>query len=216
MIESDRDTAAPAGAGDTSHAAPGVRVVDRRWWARAAAGDTAEDRAAPASDKPLYVQELEQRLAARDEELRETIARYRDASAEFDAMRARLRKDATRDAERSRRQVLADLLDVVDNLDRAVDAARAAGTAPTLLQGVELVRDQFLARLGAHNVARFVSLRQRFDPARHEAATMVPVEDPAQDGIVVGIIREGYAIGDDVLRPAIVAVGHIASEGATA
>jgi molecular chaperone GrpE len=215
MSESDPVTEVPAAAGAHSDAEPHVKVVDRRWWARAAAGGTADADAPPASDKPAYVQELEQRLAAKDEALRDTIARYREASAEFEEMRARLRRDVARDAERSRRQVLADLLEVVDNLDRAVDAARTAGTAPTLLQGVELVRDQFLARLDAHNVRRFVSLRQPFDPARHEAATLVPVEDPAHDGLVVGIIRDGYAIGDDILRPALVAVGRRATEGAT-
>jgi molecular chaperone GrpE len=210
MSESDPVTEVP------SDPEPHVKVVDRRWWARAAAGAPADADAPPASDKPAYVQELEQRLAAKDEELRDTIARYREASAEFEGMRARFRKDAARDAERSRRQFLADLLEVVDNLDRAVDAAGAAGTAPTLLQGVELVRDQFLAKFEAHGVRRFVSLGQPFDPARHEAATLVPVEEPAHDGIVVGIIRDGYAIGDDMLRPAVVAVGQCATEGATA
>ncbi|MDO8835615.1 MAG: nucleotide exchange factor GrpE [Vicinamibacterales bacterium] len=200
--DSDRDE-------DTS-----VRVIDRRWWARAAAGDTAEDAAPRESDKPVYVQELEQRLAAKDDELRQTIARYREASNEFDEMRARIRRDTAREGERSRRQVFADLLDVIDNLDRAIDAARTAHAAPALLQGVELVRAQFLGKFESHGVARVESLGQRFDPERHEAATTVPVSDPRQDGVVVGIIREGYTMGGDMLRPAMVAVGRFANEGA--
>jgi len=58
------------------------------------------------------------------------------------------------------------------------------------------------------------AMDQPFDPTRHEAATMVPVTDPAQDGIVVGVIRQGYAIGEDVLRPAVVAVAQLTPTGA--
>jgi molecular chaperone GrpE len=193
----------------------GVRVVDRRWWARAEAGESDDnDGGASASDKPTYVRELEQRLQAKDDELRETIARYREASTEFEEMRARVRRDAAKDAERSRRQVLADLLEVVDNLDRAIDVARASSAAMGIVQGIELVRTQFLGKLEAHGVQRLISLNQPFDPQCHEATTMVPVADPTQDGMVVGVIHEGYAIGADVLRPAMVAVGCVSNEGA--
>jgi molecular chaperone GrpE len=191
-----------------------LRVVDRRWWARAAAGETADGEPPRESDKPVYVQELEQRLAAKDEELRATIARYREASAEFEEMRARVRRDTAREGDRNRRMVLADLIEVIDNLDRAIDAARAAGAPTAIVQGIELVRSQFLAKFEAHGVTRFVSLGQPFSPDRHEAASTVPVPDQERAGIVVGVIREGYAIGADVLRPAMVAVGQFTNEGA--
>jgi molecular chaperone GrpE len=157
------------------------------------------------------VQELEQRLAAKDEELRTTISRYRDASTEFDDMRARVRRDVAKDVERGRRLILADLLDVVDNLDRAIAAASATGGA--VLQGIEMVRTQFLAKLKAHGVTRLESLHQPFDPAIHEAATVIPVTERTQDGNILGVIHEGYVIGQDVLRPAAVAVARFSDEG---
>lgn len=201
----------PTGAG-APHDGDAIRVVDRRWWAREA--DAAADAGPVESDKPTYLQELEQRLAAKDDELRATIARYREASAEFEDTRARLRRDVAKEIERGRRLVLADLLEVVDNLDRAIEAARTRSGEPALLQGVEAVRAQFLGKLQAHGVTRLTSLHAPFDPARHEAATSVPVTDAALDGVVVGVIREGYLIGEDVLRPALVAVGQYAGEGA--
>lgn len=191
----------------------GIRVVDRRWWARPGGAD-GPDTPDAGSDKPMYVQELEQRLAAKDDELRATIARYREASAEFEDMRARMRRDVAKEIERGRRHVLVDILDVVDNLDRAIDAARALPQEPALLRGVEAVRTQLLATLQGHGVTRVASLQQRFDPARHEAATSIPVQDAALDGVVVGVIREGYLAGEDVLRPAMVAVGQFHHEGA--
>jgi molecular chaperone GrpE len=188
-----------------------IQVVDRRWWAR---GETAGgSQAGEPFEKPTYVQELEARVAAKDEELRATLARYRQANAEFEQARARMRRDVAKEVERGTKAVLADLLDVVDNLDRAVDAARAAGADPALLQGVELVRAQFLAKLDGHGVRLLDAVGRPFDPALHEAATTVPVTDPAQDGVVVGVIRQGYAIRDEVLRPAVVAVAAIGDGG---
>lgn len=188
-----------------------IHVVDRRWWAR---GEAAADAAADGSlDKPTYVQELEARMAAKDEELRATLARYREANAEFEQARARMRRDVAREVERGTRAVLADLLDIVDNLDRAIEAARTAGSDPALLQGVELVRAQFLAKLDGHGVRLLDATGRPFDPSCHEAATMVPVTDPAQDGMVVGVIRRGYAIRDEVLRPAVVAVAAFDNQG---
>ena len=135
-------------------------------------------------------------------------ARYRGAAAEFDEARARLRKEVARDVERGRRTLVVELLDVVDNLDRAIEAVRETGAAEAFGQGVELVHQQFLAKLEGFGVVRIVALDRPFDPALHEAVTTVPVDDPALDHVVVGVIRHGYAIGDEVLRPALVAVGR--------
>jgi molecular chaperone GrpE len=188
-----------------------IQVVDRRWWAR---GETAAGGSAVEPfEKPTYVQELEARVAAKDEELRATLTRYREANAEFEQARARMRRDVAKEVERGAKAVLADLLDVVDNLDRAIEAARSAGSDPVLLQGVEMVRAQFLAKLDGHGVRPIDAAGRPFDPARHEAAATVPVADRSRDGIVVGVIRQGYAIRDEVLRPAVVAVASFEDQG---
>jgi molecular chaperone GrpE len=124
-----------------------------------------------------------------------------------------MRRDVGKEVERGTRAVLAGLLDVVDNLDRAVESGRAASPGSALVQGVELVRAQFLATLEGHGVRPLDAVGLRFDPSRHEAATTVPVLDAAQDGVVVGVIRQGYTFGDDVLRPAVVAVAAFQNEG---
>jgi molecular chaperone GrpE len=183
-----------------------VKVVDRRRWARgegSEAGST--DRT---SLKPTYVEELERQLAEKDKQVQEYLGKYRQAAQEFDDARARMRKEIAKDAERSRREILISLLDVVDNLDRALDAARSAGTSAgdPLLQGVDLVRQQFLAKLDGLGIRRIESGGEPFDPSLHEAVSAVPAVDASQDGLVVGIVRPGYKIGDEVLRPALVAV----------
>ena len=191
---------------DNEHDTP-IKVVDRRWWANPEGGTTGSDATASGLRKPTYVEELEQQLAEKDKQAQEYIARYRQAATEFEEARLRLRREISKDIERSRREILADLLEVVDNLDRAIEAGRASSSSSdALLQGVEMVRRQFLAKLEGFGVTRFEADAQRFDPELHEAITTVPASSAGQDGRIVGVIRPGYRIGDQILRPAGVAV----------
>jgi len=193
---------------------PQVRVVDRRWWARDDKGGN--DVAATVSTKPTYVEELEHRVDEAKNQLQTYINEHRRSLEEFEQVRVRSRRDNAREVERGKRSVLIELLDVVDNLDRAIGAAREVGPAPgsdaaeNLLRGVELVRDQFLAKLEGFGVVRVPALGQVFDAAHDEAVTTTAVSHPAQDGAVIAVLKEGYAIGDELLRPASVVVGKFA------
>jgi molecular chaperone GrpE len=189
-----------------------VKVVDRRWWARGDDGEAPAER----STKPTYVEELERQLAEKDRIAQEYIAKYRQAASEFEESRLRLRREISKDIERGRREILADLLEVVDNLDRAIEAAGRSASPDALLQGVEMVRRQFLSKLEGLGVRRIEAAGVSFDPARHEAVSTVPSANPEDDGRIVGIVRHGYTIGDDVLRPASVAVSAFAADAATA
>jgi molecular chaperone GrpE len=180
-----------------------VKVVDRRWWARADDGSVPEPSG---GTKPTYVEDLERQLAEKDRTAQEYIAKYRQAAAEFEESRLRLRREIAKDVERGRREILADLLDVVDNLDRALEAARQSPSQETLRQGVEMVQRQFLGKLEGLGVRRIDVAGATFDPSVHEAVSTVPAASSDQDGRVVGVVRHGYTIGPDVLRPASVAV----------
>ena len=195
---------------------PQVRVIDRRWWARDPADAQDDDRTS--GRKPTYVEDLERQLSDVRARLQDVTSAHRQSVEEFEQAKLRIRREVGRDVERGRRTVLADLLDVVDNLDRAIAASRAdtgAGVSAleSLVRGVELVRSQFLGKLEGYGVTRLPALGQPFDAARHEAVSTVPVGDEAQDGMVIAVIREGYAIGDDLLRPAAVVVGRHESGG---
>ena len=182
-----------------------VKVVDRRRWANPEAS-AASSEGAPSSLKPTYVEQLEQQVAEKDKQIQEYLTKYRQAAGEFEEMRLRLRREISKDIERTRREILSELLEVVDNLERALDAARRSPSADALLQGVEMVRRQFLSKLEGLGVKPIDSTDSRFDPALHEAISTVPAASPEEDGMVGGVIRQGYRIGDDVLRPAAVAV----------
>ena len=177
-----------------------LNVTDRRWWARGEEPSTAEEPKL----KPAYVEELEARLSAKDAELQQLIAKYRGASEEFDQARARLRKELSKDVERGRRSLIVSFLEVLDNLDRALEAGAGRESDP-FVQGVALARQQFLTTLEGLGVTRLSPLGQPFDPSRHEA--VATVSDPTTAArTIVGVVKPGYLIGDDVLRPAQVAV----------
>ncbi|MEL6548328.1 MAG: nucleotide exchange factor GrpE, partial [Myxococcota bacterium] len=96
--------------------------------------------------------------------------------------------------------------------DRAVEAADdEKSDEEALRSGMKMVREQFLRTLGEVGVERVVTVGQPFDPERHEAVSNVPVSEPAQDQTVVGEIKALYVLGDEVLRPGVVAVGQLQS-----
>jgi molecular chaperone GrpE len=187
-----------------------IKVVDRRWWANTNSAESGADGAASGTSlKPTYVEQLEAQLAEKDRQLQEHIAKYRQTAAEFDESRIRLRREISKDVERARREVLAEVLEVLDNLDRAADSAATAPSIDAVVQGVDMVRRQFLATLEGLGVTRIDAVNRPFDPTLHEAITSVPAASPAEDGVVAGVIRHGYRVGQDVLRPAAVAVTKI-------
>lgn len=180
-----------------------LKVTDRRWWARGESATAADSEARTL--KPTYIEELEGRLAAKDAELQQVLAKYRGAADEFEQARARLRKEVTKDVERARRAVLASFLEVLDNLDRALAASAGRGDDP-FVQGVSLVRQQFLSTLESLGVTRVDPLGEIFDPMKHEAVTTLPAAAGGEAGRIVGVVKPGYLIGDEMLRPALVAV----------
>jgi molecular chaperone GrpE len=180
-----------------------MKVTDRRWWVR---GESDEPAEVP-SLKPTMLEELEARIAEKDLEIQQLLQKYRGASDEFEQARARLRKEISKDIERSRKSVIISFLEVLDNLDRALEVGAGPG-AEAFVQGVALVRQQFISTLEGLGVSRVNPLNQSFDPARHEAVSTVPAPSPEQDGLVIGVVRPGYMIGEEVLRPAQVAVAR--------
>jgi molecular chaperone GrpE len=143
-------------------------------------------------------------LVAENASLRERLLR---ALAEAENTRRR----ADRTAEEARKFAIADfareLLVVVDNLQRTIDAAEGEGAAANaaLLEGVRATLRLFMQTLERFGVHRIDALGQRFDPSLHEA--IMEVEDPAQPpGTVVRVVEPGYTLQDRLLRPARVFV----------
>lgn len=158
------------------------------------------------------IEELNALLAKKEALLVRANVRADQAHAEIEAVGTRLAAASAKELEQRTRKLLESFLPVIDDLDRAIAAAKARPESTAdLLAGVELVRRNMLARFGQLGVTHAPARGEKFDPERHEAIALVPVTDAAQDGRVIDVMREGYLIGDDTLRPAGVAVGKRAS-----
>jgi molecular chaperone GrpE len=153
------------------------------------------------------VEDLQALLAQKDELLQRANHRADQAHAEIEAAARRLESAAAKELEQRTRKLLESFLPVVDDLDRGIVAASKHVEAADVVTGLELVRRSMLARLAQFGVTHVPALGAKFDPHLHEAIALVPVSDAAQDGRVIDVMREGYAIGDETLRAASVAVG---------
>ncbi len=185
---------------------PGYTVKDRRWWVRD------EDEPRSEGEKPSTVARLEADLAESERRLSEALHRQRELVTEQELARQRVEREARREIARSQKQVIAELLPVLDDLDRAIAAADAAGDSGALRRGVELVRSGFLDRLRALGVERDDPTGQPFDPARHDAVSVAP--GPV-DGSVLSTVSPGYRLGGEILRPARVVVAQSDRRGET-
>ena len=96
---------------------------------------------------------------------------------------------------------------MLDNLERAIEAAETGGKTEDLLQGVEMTANAFRSKLQEHGVEAIPVLDQPFDPNLHQALGVIAVSDENKDGHVVEEVLRGYKLGDQLLRPAQVRVG---------
>ena len=161
----------------------------------------------PAPELQIPAATAEERLASLQAERDEIKDRLLRIAADFENWKKRSRKEQTDAEARVREQVLKDMLEVVDNLERATSAYAENGAVDgaAVLKGVNLVLRLFQGKLERYGVKPFEAKGQPFDPRVHEAISQVATADVAP-GSVASELQKGYRIGDKLLRPAIVAV----------
>ncbi len=130
--------------------------------------------------------------------------------AEMQNLRQRQIRELNDERKYSAIPVVRDLLPVLDNVDRAIEAANTTQDAASLLQGLELIRQQLQQVLAQHNCSPINALGEVFDPNLHEAILQQPSDEhPA--GTVIHVTETGYQLHDRVVRPTQVIVSSGAS-----
>ncbi len=189
-----------------------IRVTDRR---RIQLDDSGASDTAVASDvpnlKPSYVEELETRTKAAEQKVQEVQARFeqlrKQLQSETDETRQRLNRAADERAHREKANFIAALLPVLDNLQRATEAAESGASAGDVAEGVRQTALSFENTLIAAGVEPIESVGRQFNPEMHEAVETAEVE-PKDEGKVLEEYARGYKIGERLLRPARVKVGR--------
>ncbi len=126
--------------------------------------------------------------------------------AEMENQRKRMQRDADTQLKFANVPLVRDLLDVIDNLNRAVDSAKSdEATIKSLLDGVQMVSQQFTTVLGKHGCKPIYAVGSDFDPNFHQAIAQMPSAEHAA-GKVAMEVAVGYMLHDRVIRPATVMV----------
>ena len=194
-----------------------IRVTDRR---RIYVDDEDSDREtgdveAP-SLKPSYVEELEARVRAAEQKTLEVNSRFEQLRAqlqrETDETRQRLNKAADERAKREKADFIAGLLTVLDNLQRATEAAETGSSPEVIAEGIRQTAGSFEKALATAGVEPISALGEEFDPELHEAVETAEVS-VSDEGKVIAQHAPGYRIGERLLRPARVKVGRPAARG---
>lgn len=157
---------------------------------------------------------LREQIAARSTEIERLKDQLLRERAELENFKRRMQRERSESLRYASEHLLRDLLPVIDNLERAIDAASKGGASETpqqaarvenLVTGVKMVVQQFVETLGRFGVTRVVASGQPFDPAHHEAVAHVDTDQhPA--GNVVDEHAPGYRLHERLLRPAQVTV----------
>jgi len=151
------------------------------------------------------------------EELRRQVEEKQDrllrALAEVENIKRRTQREREEYIRYANESLLRDVVPVLDNLDRALEAARGTGEVSGVVGGVELIQRELVKVLERAGVTRYSALGQPFDPTRHEAIARV-VRTDAKPGTVIGETLPGYQLHNRVLRAALVSVAAAPDEDA--
>jgi molecular chaperone GrpE len=151
--------------------------------------------------EPLLA-ELEQRAAEAEANRDEYLADLQRLAADFDNYRKRVARDQESLVARAHERLVKELIPVLDDLERALEAA-AQHEEAKLEEGVRLVHRELSAALAREGLAE-IEVDGRFDPHVHEALLSQPSD--AEEGTVIDVLQKGYRLGDRVIRPARVVI----------
>jgi molecular chaperone GrpE len=166
-------------------------------------GDEPGDRAASAVLDDLEA--LRSRLSLAEQQRDEYLSLLQRVRADFENYQKRIQRDMAEERRHAHGPFARELLAVLDNLQRALDAARKQGEQGPLVQGVTMVQSQLGDIFGRAGITPIDARGKPFDPHLHEAMQQQPRAD-VPPGDVVEVLEPGYRLHDQVLRPARVVV----------
>jgi molecular chaperone GrpE len=146
-------------------------------------------------------------------ERRELFERLLRLQADFENFKKRIERERLDHLRHATSDLLARLLPVLDNFERAIAAFRPGGSADAVIEGVGLIHRQLLSELEREGLHGMESLGQPFDPLLHEAVATDP-DAPLPPHTVTHVFQRGYFLHDRLLRPAMVRVRVDASDEA--
>ncbi len=165
---------------------------------------TSSDTSSEMEQLSAEVESLKKDLAQAESKASEYKDNWLRSQAEFQNFRKRLDRDHEMMHNSMKGDIVKKVLPVLDDLERALENRPAENA---WANGIELVAHKFENILESEGIQKIEALGKEFDPNFHEAISHEPA-DGAQSGHVIGVVRNGYMLGDRVIRPALVRVAQ--------
>jgi molecular chaperone GrpE len=161
----------------------------------------AEDEAASGAKPEEELSELEQLSI----QAAEYLEGWQRARAELANYKKRVERERRESYQRAAGDILVKQLEILDDLQRALEDRPQEGPAASWADGIDMVQRKFNALIESHNIETIDAAGQPFDPNIHEAISHEE-SDEVDEGYVIEVIKPGYRLGERVLRPALVRV----------
>lgn len=174
----------------------------------------AASTAAEADNQPQSVEDIDNQpetSSAADsfeKQYEEMKDKYLRLSAEFDNYRKRTLREKADMLKYAAEDTLRDMLPVIDDLDRAMQAVESATDIDSLKQGITLITNKFHEFIKGKGVRVIECIGQPLDTDLHEAISKIPAPDEAQKGKIIDVVQKGYTLNEKVMRFAKVVVGE--------
>lgn len=162
----------------------------------------------PEGDEPAKEETPDDKIAALQAELEKAQKEYLFLMAEFDNYRKRTVKEKAELIKNGGEKAMLELLPVIDDFERAIDAIDKSSDVESLKEGVDLIYNKFMKYLESQQVKPMESTGAEFDADVYEAVTTFPAPDESMKGKVIDTVQKGYTINEKVLRHAKVVVGQ--------
>ena len=184
---------------------PVISVVDRR------SAMLEEDEQATVQEErlPSYVERLKQEAEEKDQKLKDYISAYKEKTAEDDGFRKRLEKDNDVRLDQFKANLFSRLVPILDNLNRALQAAESNRDFDGLNKGVEKVSKQFSRELKNNDVEIIDTTNRKFNPKTDEIFLTEETDDPEIDNMIVQELEPGYIFKDKLIKAAKVKIANL-------
>ncbi|MFW6139360.1 MAG: nucleotide exchange factor GrpE [Spirochaetota bacterium] len=150
-------------------------------------------------------------LEEKDKLLAEYEELLKRKQAEFENYRKRAQREIEENRKYATVEIVLDILNIIDDFERAVDSAKSSRDFSSLLEGIEMIQDQLHSVLkNKHNVEKIEAVGKEFDPTMHDAIMMEESPDYTEDTVVEDF-QKGYKMHDRIIRPSKVKVAKAVS-----
>lgn len=153
----------------------------------------------------LQLEKLEQALDEEKKRSEEYLTRLKYLQADFENLKKRSDKQIEEAKKYCNERLIIELLDVVDELELAIQSGRSSDSTEAMIQGVEMTLKKLEKLLRNEGVSSIVCVCKPFDPSKHNAVAKIERED-VEDCTVIEEVRKGYVMREKVIRPSIVKI----------